>query len=127
MSKLDEMFTCTKLGQGFKPIEKSKKINNNRIPEAGDLFKDEYGEKAHILWVGYVVVYVRKYWITSYEYHYEVGKLDYDKFIRKWTYLGKSKATIEQLFELENNGKCVEDNTPHVESTVLFKDLENKE
>ena len=127
MSKLDEMFTCTELGQGFKPIEKSKKINKNRIPEAGDLFKDEYGEKAHILWVGYVVVYVRKYWITSYEYHYEVGKLDYDKFIRKWTYLGKSKATIEQLFELESNGKCVEDNTPHAESTVLFKDLENKE
>ena len=77
-------------------------ISNDRTPEAGDIFKDEYGEKAHILWVGYIVVYVRKYWITSYEYHYEVGKLDYDKFIRKWTYLGKSKSNIDNLFKVEN-------------------------
>lgn len=28
---------------------------------------------------------------------------------------------------LEDNIKCVEDNTPHIESTVLFKDLENEQ
>lgn len=77
-------------------------ISNNRTPEAGDIFKDECGEKAHILWVGYIVVYVRKYWITNYEYHYEICKLDYDKFIRKWTYLGHSKANIDDLFKVEN-------------------------
>lgn len=77
-------------------------ISSNRTPEAGDIFKDEYGEKAHILWVGYIVVYVRKYWITNYEYHYEICKLDYDKFIRKWTYLGHSKANIDDLFKVEN-------------------------
>lgn len=77
-------------------------ISSNRTPEAGDIFKDEYGEKAHILWVGYIVVYVRKYWITNYEYHYEICKLNYDKFIRKWTYLGKSKSNIDDLFKVEN-------------------------
>lgn len=77
-------------------------ISNNRTPEAGDIFKDEYGEKAHILWVEYIVVYVRKYWITNYEYHYEICKLDYDKFVRKWTYLGHSKANIDDLFKVEN-------------------------
>ena len=78
-------------------------------PEVGDIWKDSYGEEAHILWVGYIVVYVRKYWITIYkhhyevyEYHYEVCKLDYNKFIRKWVYLGKSKATIDDLFNTEN-------------------------
>ena len=71
-------------------------------PEVGDVFKDGYGEKAHILWVGYVVVYIRKYWITNYEYHYEVCKLDYDKFIKKWTYLEHSKANINDLFKTEN-------------------------
>lgn len=71
-------------------------------PEVGDIWKDSYGEEAHILWVGYIVVYVRKYGITNYEHHYEVCKLDYDKFIRKWTYLGKSKATINDLFKTED-------------------------
>lgn len=70
-------------------------------PEVGDVWKDPCGEKAHILWVGYIVVYVRKYWITNYEYHYEVCKLDYDKFLRKWDYFGKSKANIDDLFEAE--------------------------
>ena len=72
-------------------------------PEVGDVWKDSYGEEAHILWIGYIVVYVRKYWINNYEYHYEVCKLDYNKFIRKWTYLGKSKATIDDLFKTEEN------------------------
>ena len=72
-------------------------------PEGGDIWKDEYDEKAHILWVGYIVVYVRKYWITNYEYHYEVCKLDYNKFIRKWTYLGKSKTNINDLFKTEKS------------------------
>lgn len=75
---------------------------SDRTPEVGDVWKDEYGEKAHILWVGYVIVYVRKYWITNYEYHYEICKLDYNKFIRKWTYLGKSKANIDNIFEIGN-------------------------
>ena len=68
-----------------------------------NILKDEYDEKAHILWVGYIVVYVRKYWITNYEYHYEVCKLDYNKFIRKWTYLGKSKTNINDLFKTEES------------------------
>ena len=72
-------------------------------PEGGDIWKDEYDEKAHILWVGYIVVYVRKYWITNYEYHYEVCKLDHNKFIRKWTYLGKSKTNINDLFKTEES------------------------
>ena len=78
-------------------------------PEVGDVWKDPYGEEAHIIWVGYIVVYIRKYWITNYkypyevyEYHYEVCKLDYNKFVRKWTYLGKSKANINDLFKTEN-------------------------
>lgn len=72
------------------------------IPEARDVWKDPYGEKAHILWVGYIVVYVRKYRITNYEYHYEVCKLDYNKFIRKWDYLGKSKMSLDDLFKTED-------------------------
>ena len=71
-------------------------------PEVEDVWKNKYGEEAHILWVGYVVVYIRKYWITNYEYHYEVCKLDYNKFIRKWTYLSKSKANIDDLFKMKN-------------------------
>ena len=71
-------------------------------PETGDVWKDSCGEQAHILYVGYIVVYVRKYWITNYEYHYEVCKLDYNKFIRKWAYIGKSKANLDDLFKTEN-------------------------
>ena len=77
-------------------------MNKQKEPEVGDVWKDKYGEQAHILWVGYVVVYVRRYWINNYECHYEVCRLDYDRFIRKWTYVGKNKANIEQLFEVEN-------------------------
>lgn len=77
---------------------------NKDKPEVGDVWVDEYGEKSHILWVGYIVVYIRKYWITNYEYHYEVCKLDYDKFIRKWTYLGKSKINIDDIFKTNHEG-----------------------
>lgn len=55
------------------------------------------------------------------------GDERYNKFTEFHTYLGKSKANIGQLFEVEDNGRCIEDNTPHAESTVLFKDLENEE
>jgi hypothetical protein len=34
---------------------------------------------------------------------------------------------MEQFFEVENDVRCVEDNIPHAESTVLFKDLEKME
>lgn len=38
-----------------------------------------------------------------------------------------SKATIDDLVKTENEERCIEDNMPHAESTVLFKDLENEE
>ena len=69
-------------------------------PEVGDVWKDPYGEEAHILWVGYVGVYVRKYWITNYEYHYSIDRLDLNKFLKKYTYVGKSKVNIGELFDV---------------------------
>ena len=75
-------------------------MNEKHSPEVGDVWKDPYGEEAHILWVGYVVVYVRKYWITNYEYHYSIDRLDLNKFLKKYAYVGKSKVNIEELFDV---------------------------
>lgn len=50
-----------------------------------------------------------------------------DDFLDLYTYLGKSKSNMEQLFEVDDYRKCIEDNTPHTESTILFKDLEKME
>lgn len=70
-------------------------------PEVGDIWKNKYGEQAHIIYSGGIIVFVRKYWITNYEYHYEVNRLDLDKFIKKYTYLSKAKVNIEELFDVE--------------------------
>ncbi len=124
MSKLDEMFTCTELGQGFKPIKKSKKMSKDIIPEIGDVFQsnEDKDVRLHITGINNVgleaIVNNKK----------EVWNIDSWYFDKEYyTYLGKSKVNIEQLFEVEDNGRCIEDNTLHAESTVLFKDLENKE
>ena len=124
MNKLDEMFTCTELGYGFKPIEKNKEMNKDIIPEIGDVFQsnEDKDVRLHITGINDVgleaIVSNKK----------EVWNIDSWYFDKEYyTYLGKSKVNIEQLFEVEDNRRCVEDNTPHAESTVLFKDLENKE
>ena len=124
MSKLDEMFTCNELGQGFKPIKKSKEMSKDIIPEIGDVFQsnEDKDVRLHITGINEVgleaIVSNKK----------EVWNIDSWYFDKEYyTYLGKSKVNIEQLFEVENNGRCIENNTPHAESTVLFKDLENEE
>ena len=71
-------------------------------PESGDVWKNSYGELSHIIYSDYVVVFARKYWITHYEYHYSVDRLDLNKFLKKYTYQGKSKVKIEDLFKTEN-------------------------
>ena len=39
MNKLDEMLTCTKLGQGFKPIKNSKEMSKNLRGESNGIFR----------------------------------------------------------------------------------------
>lgn len=70
-------------------------------PECGDVWKNNYGELAHIIYSGYIVIFERKYYITDYEHHYSIDKLDLNKFLKKYTYLGKSKVNLEELFDVE--------------------------
>lgn len=69
-------------------------------PEVGDVWKNNYGELAHIIYSDHIVIFVRKYWITDYEYHYSIDRLDLNKFLRKYTNTGKSKVKLEELFDV---------------------------
>lgn len=124
MSKLDEMFTCTELGHGFKPIKKSKEISKDIIPEIGDVFQsnEDKDVRLHITGINNVGLEAI---VSNKKEVWNINSWYFDK--KYYTYLGKSKANVEQLFEVEDNGRCIEDNTPHAESTILFKDLENEE
>lgn len=73
-----------------------------KTPEVGDVWENSYGELAHIIYSDSIVVFMRKYWITNYEYHFEVNRYDLSKFLKKYTYLGKSIVKIEDLFKTEN-------------------------
>lgn len=93
-------------------------------PEVGDVWLNLQGKKYYIFNI--FEDRIVKGFSTS------TGRMDsfcllIDDFLDLYTYLGKSKANMEQFFEVENNGRCVEDNIPHAESTVLFKDLEKME
>lgn len=74
-----------------------------KTPEVGEVWKSKYGEQAHIIYSGSIVVFVQKYWITNYEYQYKVDRLDLDKFLKKNTYFGKSKGQIDDLFEVKDD------------------------
>ena len=39
MNKLDEMLTCTELGQGFKPIKNSKEMSKNLRGKNNGIFR----------------------------------------------------------------------------------------
>jgi hypothetical protein len=99
-------------------------MNKDKIPEVGDIWidKDDKYKKYIIISADY-----RTQTITILDKHFWKSSFNYELFTKYYTYLSKSKANIEQLFEVEDNERCIEDNTPHAESTVLFKDLENEE
>ena len=71
-------------------------------PEVGDVWKNNYDELAHIIYSDYIVIFVRKYWITYYECHYSIDRLDLNKFLKKYTYVDKSKVKIEELFDAKD-------------------------
>ena len=73
-------------------------------PEVGEVWKNNYGELAHVIYSDYVVIFVRKYWITPYEYHYSIDRLDLSKFLKKYIYVDKSKVKIEELFDVNQSG-----------------------
>ena len=58
---------------------------------------------------------VKKY-LTLIKRNVSIGSLVY-------TYVSNAQTDIKML----ENEKCIEDNTPHAESTVLFRGLENEE
>ena len=70
-------------------------------PETDEIWKNNYGELAHIIYSDYIVIFVRKYWITYYEYHYSIDRLDLNKFLKRYTYVNKSKVCIKELFDVE--------------------------
>lgn len=72
-----------------------------KVPQRDEIWKNNYGEEAYIIYSGSIVVFVRKYWITNYEYHYAVNKLDLSRFLKSYTYVGKSKTSIFYLFEVQ--------------------------
>ena len=73
-------------------------------PEVDDVWVNKYGEEAHIIDSDtYIIVFVRKYWITNYKHHYEVNKRDLNRFIKDYRYFYKSKANINDLFEVQND------------------------
>ena len=72
-----------------------------KVPQWDEIWKNNYGEESYIIYSGFIVVFIRKYWITNYEYHYEIKKLDLSKFLKRYTYVGKSKSSIFDLFEVK--------------------------
>ena len=102
MSKLDEMFTCIELGTGFKPIKKGKKISMKEhiTPEVGDVFyvKPFPNQKriiTHIIEYKNIITYV----VFDGRQTYETSL---SRIKKEFTYLGKSKENIDDLFKTEN-------------------------
>lgn len=94
-------------------------------PEALDIWKDENGRRFTIIETTHKYIYVASKKLRG--RGITIKTFTHNKIKNDWLYLGKSKANIEQFFEVEDNGRCIEDNTPHAESTVLFNDLENED
>ena len=99
MSKLDEMFTCTELGQGFKPIKKNKKMSKDIIPEIGDVFQSNEDKDVRLYITGINDVGLEAI-VSNKKEVWNIDSWYFDK--EYYTYLGKSKSTIDDLFKVEN-------------------------
>lgn len=74
-------------------------MSKDRTPEVGDVWidKDDKYKKYIIISTDY-----RTQTITVIDKQFWKSGFSYELFIKYYAYLGKSKANIEQLFEVEN-------------------------
>lgn len=81
-----------------------KIIGGKQVPETGDLWEDIYRKSNCVILQkeGYYTLYLTYSKCVSGKEYFTETCFDNDYFLSRHKYLGKSKANIKELFEVQN-------------------------